>query len=93
MADVKESAITSESLAELEPVTQSIFHINAEDTTGHLDDDVDIDLEGAIEIAVDAEFIVVPTPEEVADIIENEEEGEESDKDGEQTSAEAARFV
>jgi hypothetical protein len=70
-------------LAELETVPESVFHVDAEGSTGHIDNDVEVDLKSAIEISVDTEFIVVPAPEEVSNVVEDEEEGEESNKDGE----------
>jgi hypothetical protein len=55
-------------------------------SAGHVYDHVDVDVHAGRVFSVDAELVVGPTPDIFADVIENEEEGQESDEECEESA-------
>ena len=49
---------------------------------GHVDSDVDVDVEVALLVGVDAELLIRPAPDEFGDVVEKEEQAKEGDEDG-----------
>ena len=61
--------------------------------TRHVDHEIDIHLHEALHIAVHAKFVVRPAPDELADVVQDEQEGEEADEEGEKAAGLGARLV
>lgn len=62
-------------------------------SAGHVYDHVDVDVHDGRVFSVDAELVVGPAPDVFADVIENEEGGQERDEEGEEAARVGPGFV
>lgn len=64
----------------METVTYSITQVDAQVRAGSVDNDVHVYFQQSMLVSVNSEFVVTPSPDEFAYIVENEKKRECNDK-------------